>query len=302
VAVVGLTVSFSVSGSNSASGSAVTDSSGHCQFQYTGSNPGEDTITASALFGTIIKSAVAHKVWVALTNAPNLVKNNVISGTNVSIGEVFTYEISFDTFSNTVAAVALHIVDQLPIEVDFISATANGALSVVYDPGTHTVVWDFGTWPPLTAGPTNTVTVRLNANAAGETNVVNLASLVTSNLPPIIVRDRNPRCPSCTGIAVCPAPHVTITPAANRGYYQLVASSTCYDASQLQFYVHDTASAFVAGPYASGTVVKIKKSAATGIGPASGVASVTILVLGDGQVYAVDPGTQVSSVTICKSL
>jgi hypothetical protein len=165
VTVVGLTVSFSVSGSNSATGSAVTDSSGQCQFQYTGSNPGEDTITASALFGTVIKNAVAHKVWVAVS-----------------------------------------------------------------------------------------------------------------------------------------APVLTVTPVANRGYYQLTATSAFYTPSQLQVYVKDSASAFVAGPYPSGTVVKIKKSAATGIGPASGPASVTIFVTGDGQAYAVDPAGQVSAVVTCKSL
>ena len=97
-------------------------------------------------------------------------------------------------------------------------------------------------------------------------------------------------------------PVLSVTPEANRGYYQLTATSGLYAAAQLQVYVKDSASAFVAGPYPSGTIVKIKKSAATGIGPASGPASVTINVLGDGQAYAVDPSAQVSVAVTCKSL
>ena len=229
-------------------------------------------------------------------------KTSLTEHTNVAIGEQFQYEITFDTFLTSAAAQQLNLVDYLPPELDVVGFTSQGAISVAYNPALNTITWDFGTWPPLSQGPTNYVTVKLNSLAVGESNVVNYVTLSSSNLPPVSGRDPNPRCPGCTGIDVCPAPQVTITPVANKGYYQLAATSTCYDSSQLQFYVRDTASAFVAGPYPSGTVVKTKKSATTGIGPASGVASVTIMVLGNGQVYAVDPGGQVSSVTICKSL
>jgi hypothetical protein len=44
----GITVRFSVSGANSAGGSAVTNASGQAQFCYTGTNAGTDTITAYA--------------------------------------------------------------------------------------------------------------------------------------------------------------------------------------------------------------------------------------------------------------
>jgi uncharacterized repeat protein (TIGR01451 family) len=129
---------------------------------------------------------------------PNLVKEIVIPGTNVSLGQVFTYEVSFDTFSITSAAVNLRIVDALPDEVDFISATSLGTIApVVYDAAAHTVTWDFGTWPPLSAGPVNVVTVRLNDRAQPGVTIVNQVSLLTSNLPPVIERDRNPRCRTC---------------------------------------------------------------------------------------------------------
>jgi hypothetical protein len=142
----------------------------------------------------------------------------------------------------------------------------------------------------------------VNTNAIGQTSIINLASLLSSNLPATTTVDHNPRCPTCVGVLVCPAPVLGVTPAANRGYYQVGATSDCYLASQLQFYVKDTGSTFVAGPYSSGTVVKIKKSPATGIGPASGPASVTVKVLGNGQIYAVDPAGQISAPVTCLSL
>jgi hypothetical protein len=67
------------------------------------------------------------------------------------------------------------------------------------------VVWDFGTFPPHTQGPTNYVTVRANTNAIGGAVIVNLATAMSSNLPPVTARDRNPRCPTCPpGVVVSP--------------------------------------------------------------------------------------------------
>jgi hypothetical protein len=101
---------------------------------------------------------------------------------------------------------------------------------------------------------------------------------------------------------LCSNPVLTSTAVANRGYYQLSVTSGCYGAAQLQVYVKDSTSAFVAGPYPAGTVVKVKKSAITGTGPASGPASVTIFVTGDGQASATDPDGRASAVVACRSL
>jgi RHS repeat-associated protein len=46
--VVGFRVTFQVSGANPTTGSAVTDASGQARFSYTGTQPGSDTITATA--------------------------------------------------------------------------------------------------------------------------------------------------------------------------------------------------------------------------------------------------------------
>jgi hypothetical protein len=138
-----------------------------------------------------------------LTNLPpNLMKNNLFVGTNVYVGSTIMYELTFDTFSSASAAQGLKLIDALPVEEDFVSATSNGAPSI-YDPVARTVTWDFGTFPPLTQGPTNYVTVVVNANALGASNIVNHASLVSSNLGSVLVGDRRTNCPTCgTGIGV----------------------------------------------------------------------------------------------------
>jgi len=136
------------------------------------------------------RSVLFHVAGGARTD---LVKRNLSPGTNAFVGDVFDYEINFNTYSNAVAAESLKLVDYLPPELDFVSATANGAVNVLYETDTRRVVWDFGTWPPLAAGPTNHVTVRLNSDAAPGALIDNLVLLVCSNLPPIIARDPAPR-------------------------------------------------------------------------------------------------------------
>lgn len=59
----GVTVNFSVTGANTASGSCVTDAAGQCSFSYTGTNAGTDTITATATVAGETQTATASKVW-----------------------------------------------------------------------------------------------------------------------------------------------------------------------------------------------------------------------------------------------
>ena len=62
-AATGVTVNFTVTGANTASGSCTTDATGQCAFTYTGSNGGDDTISASATIGSAARSAGATKTW-----------------------------------------------------------------------------------------------------------------------------------------------------------------------------------------------------------------------------------------------
>jgi streptogramin lyase len=64
--VPGITVSFTVSGANTASGSCVTDTSGECAFTYSASNAGTDTITATASVDEFELAATASKTWEAI--------------------------------------------------------------------------------------------------------------------------------------------------------------------------------------------------------------------------------------------
>jgi len=92
----------------------------------------------------------------------------------------------------------------------------------------------------------------------------------------------------------CLAPVVTRTLVGNRGYYQVTATSGCYGA--LDFSVKDSGSAFVAGPFASGTIVRMVRGT-PGTGPGVATASVTIRVAGTGSAYAVDPLGSTSAVS-----
>lgn len=98
------------------------------------------------------------------------------SGDPVMNGTMFTYTIEYNLDSP--ATVSGVIVDQLPEEVSFVSATGGG----LYDSGTHTVRWDV----PATSG-ISTVSVTVNPDrvpfpacsftAAGPVVTVNTATI-----------------------------------------------------------------------------------------------------------------------------
>lgn len=64
--VPGVTVSFTVTGANTASGSCVTGTNGQCTFAYLGSNAGTDTITATTTVDDTELTATASKTWEAI--------------------------------------------------------------------------------------------------------------------------------------------------------------------------------------------------------------------------------------------
>src|SRR5262249_20339394 len=75
--VQGVSVSFTVSGVNTASGAVTTDANGQAKFCYTGANTGSDLITAAAAGAT----ATASKNWGSAVNQPPAVS----AGPNQSI-------------------------------------------------------------------------------------------------------------------------------------------------------------------------------------------------------------------------
>jgi hypothetical protein len=85
-------------------------------------------------------------------------------------------------------------------------------------------------------------------------------------------------------------PVAIVTSAGNAGYYRLQATSPTYPVPSLGLYVADSAGPFVAGPFPSGTVIRLIRSVAAGTGPGMGPASVTVRVVGTtGVVRAKDP-------------
>src|SRR5439155_19821 len=72
----GVTIFFTVSGANSASGSSPTDANGQTTFTYTGTNVGTDTITAFAdeapngKQDTFEPTDTASKIWTPTTKPP----------------------------------------------------------------------------------------------------------------------------------------------------------------------------------------------------------------------------------------
>ena len=107
-------------------------------------------------------------------NPLSLAKNDIIVGMGVSIGSEFTYEITCDNVQNPDEdAVNVTITDELPVELDFVSATHGGT----YDPATHTVFWDIGTIPAGETGPLIELVVRVNQQATPGSTVYNYCTI-----------------------------------------------------------------------------------------------------------------------------
>ncbi|ABE51082.1 PEF-CTERM sorting domain-containing protein [Methanococcoides burtonii] len=91
-------------------------------------------------------------------NPLNMAKTDSV--TQVYQGGTLTYAISYDNALNNNPVNSVMIVDSLPVEVTFVSASDSG----VYNSTTHTVTWTIGT---LAAGaPSDSVSVTVNVGAS----------------------------------------------------------------------------------------------------------------------------------------
>jgi hypothetical protein len=145
----------------------------------------------------------------------------------------------------------------------------------------------------VTAGPDTGVTGTGTTDVNGVATFTYTSSLAGTDT--IVATATDSDGPQTSNIAtkqwVAP-PTLTATPVSNRGMYDFTGTSAGY---AVNIYVSDSASAFVAGPYPSGTTILIKKAATTGTGPGVGLASVTVFVTGNGVVYAEDTASQLSA-------
>lgn len=121
-------------------------------------------------------------------NPLNLAKNDIIVGTGVSIGSTFTYEIACDNVDNEEAATNVKIVDNLPLQLDFVEATHDGE----YNSTDHEVSWDIGDIPAGMIGPLIKLTVRVNDKAVPGSTIYNSCTIDSENTPPTTVIDQDP--------------------------------------------------------------------------------------------------------------
>ena len=95
-------------------------------------------------------------------NPLNMIKvDDVADDDCVDTGDTITYTICYDNLLNQYAVHNVTIVDTLPANVSFVSATGGGT----YVPAMHTVTWNIGTIPEGSSGACVTLTVSVNAGA-----------------------------------------------------------------------------------------------------------------------------------------
>jgi len=112
-----------------------------------------------------------------------LAKNDLIVG-EVYIGSYFTYEITYEN-PNAFDVTDVTIIDTLPIELDFISASGSG----LYDLGSHTVTWNIGTIPAGSAPMSFDLEVKVNRNANPGSTLYNYCSIFAAEVSPTTVID-----------------------------------------------------------------------------------------------------------------
>ena len=96
-------------------------------------------------------------------------------------GDQITYRIAFDNKDNDYAVSKIVIVDALPQQVQFVSATSDGLFGS-YDRGTHTYTW---VWPSLgpRAAASVDLTVRLAENVPAGAVITNRATIKSDQTP-----------------------------------------------------------------------------------------------------------------------
>lgn len=116
----GIRVDFGASGANAATGFASTNAGGVAQFCYTGTNPGDDTITATV--GAL--SDTATKTWSSTSTEADLSVTKTDSPDPVRRGKKLTYTV---TVANGGPSVATHVTlkDTLPHGLKSIRVTAS---------------------------------------------------------------------------------------------------------------------------------------------------------------------------------
>ncbi|HET9015879.1 MAG TPA: vWA domain-containing protein [Thermomicrobiaceae bacterium] len=195
----------------------------------------------------------------------------------------------------------------LPVTVTPQLASADTGLSVGWDAPSKTVT--SGTDATFTEtisvaadapqGTTLHATVDFLLNGQHQDGFTETIAITVNDITPPV-----PACEPSTNPAGKNVPGANANPKAGQnpdGFYLLTATDNVDAASALKLYVADSAGSFVAGPYASGTTVKITQApgATPGATPMAGAVSAHITLNGDALVYAVDTAGNQSARVAC---
>lgn len=162
---VGKTIDFSVSGANTASGSALTDVNGQATFTYTGTNAGNDTITASySQNGNVLASDTAEKTWIEVNADLSITKSGPAFAQS---GGTITYNLAVQN-GGPAGATNVTVNDPLPAGETLVSAIpSQGSCS-------GTVVCNLGSIPN---GGSATITIVANVTATCGATLTNTAGV-----------------------------------------------------------------------------------------------------------------------------
>ena len=114
--------------------------------------------------------------------------DDVADGACVGVGGTVTYTISYDNTGDT-DLTGVTIVDDLPSEVSFGSATGGGT----YNSGTHQVTWSIGSVAEGVSGSV-TLTAQVKSSAAPGSTIINYATIDSNETNPTTVQENTDIC------------------------------------------------------------------------------------------------------------
>ncbi|MBN1974995.1 MAG: DUF11 domain-containing protein [Sedimentisphaerales bacterium] len=105
---------------------------------------------------------------------------------SVNAGDLVTYRISFNNYKNEYTVTNVSVVDNLPNEVTFVSASDDPVFGQ-YDSLEHTYTWEY---PSLVKGSNAFVdiTVKINDNVLPKTSISNAVTIKSDTTPPVTTR------------------------------------------------------------------------------------------------------------------
>jgi uncharacterized repeat protein (TIGR01451 family) len=134
-------------------------------------------------------------------NPLHLTKDDGLGAACVNPGDNISYSICYDNTANNFPVSNVILVDDLPPEVSFVSASVNGT----YDAMNHRVTWNIGSLPAGYPGGCEQLVVQVNAGTAPGTIITNSCTIDSDTTPPTTVTEQTtvcgppPQVPGMTG-------------------------------------------------------------------------------------------------------